>query len=529
MTGISQTKSARLRRLLLATLLGLTGCNQEVHFTRDPFPGPQADAETKLSPTMVFVGAPVDLIAARAQIDASLPEKVSTIVQLIDNAACGRRNGQADCNDARVDGEVERNGPVTLDITPTGRIELTVPLRYSWKARGLSWARDVTEASAGTFTVKLPYEVVWTTSYAADVRIKDDGIVWSEPSIKVLKGKLALPKLIEAKLRKSLNGSGELLRKAIVDTGMKETVAQGWAALHRPIELSGTPTLWLKSEPERVFPGGLSTVDGRTFLRFGIGGNFGIVGGQRPSELIAKRLPEPQRPDKELVLQTSLKLPVLVSLAPLKKAVASAFPKDEMVETQADRQTPTLAVSVKNATVYPSRHHVVVDFAVDMARPRRWLGYTGRAQLLGRPVLRRDEGVVELKDLAFPAMSAKEAKDGKNAKQPLRIGQDPFARRFALIARMDVAKELQAGFDRANAITEMPAGDGLLMSGRFDKSGAATMETAKDGLLIQLPLEGELMLRADTLAAKAASVIVRDASGTRSSAIVTPPITGPPR
>jgi hypothetical protein len=92
---------------------------------------------------------------------------------------------------------------------------------------------------------------------------------------------------------------------------------------------------------------------------------------------------------------------------------------------------------------------------------------------------------------------------------------------------MDVATDLQAGIDRANAITEMPAGDGLLLSGRFDKSGAATMETARDGLLIQLPLEGELMIRAE--AAKAASVIVRDGSATRSSAVATPPIVVPAR
>jgi Domain of unknown function (DUF4403) len=513
-------------------LLGLTACNQEVQFTRDPFPGPQADAETKLSATVVFVGAPVDLTAARAQIDASLAEKISPIVQLIDNAACGRRNGQADCNDARVDGDVDRNGPVTLDITPAGRIELTVPLRYNLRARGLGWARDITDASSGAFTVKLPYEVFWTSSYAAEVRIREDSIVWSEPTVKVLKGKLALSKVIEGKLRKSLNGSGELMRKAIVDAGMKETVAQAWTALHRPIELSGTPTLWLKSEPERVFSAGLSATDGKTFLRFGIGGNFGIIGGQRPAELVARRMPDPARPDqlpKDLVLQTSLKLPVLISLAPLKKAVAAAFPKDEVVETQADKQTAALAVSMKSATVYPSRHHVVIDFAVDVARPRQWLGYVGRAQLLGRPVLRRDEGVVELKDLQFPALSAKDAKEAKNAKKPLRIGQDPFARRFALIARMDVADDLQAGIDRANAITEMPAGDGLVLSGRFDKSGAATMETARDGLLIQLPLEGELMLRAEQQAPKAASVIVRDARATRSSAVATPPTNSPAR
>jgi Domain of unknown function (DUF4403) len=273
-------------------------------------------------------------------------------------------------------------------------------------------------------------------------------------------------------------------------------------------------------------------LDGRTFLRFGIAGNFGILGGQRPTELIAKRMPEPLRMEqlpKDLVLQTSLKLPVLVSLAPLKKAVAAAFPKDEIVETQADKQTAALGVSMKSASVYPSRHHVVIDFAVDVARPRQWLGYVGRAQLLGRPVLRRDEGVVELKDLAFPALSAKDAKDAKTAKKPMRIGQDPFARRFGLVARMDVATDLQAGVDRANAITEMPAGDGLLLSGRFDKSGAATMDTARDGLLIQLPLEGELMLRADAQPAKAA-VIVRDGSATRSSAAVTPPpVAGPAR
>jgi hypothetical protein len=522
--------SSKLKVLLPLAVLGLAACNQEVQLTRDPFPGPLADAENKLSPTVVFVGAAVDLTAARTQIDASLTEKISPIVQLIDNAACGRRNGQADCNDARVDGDVERNGPVTLDVTPAGRIELTVPLRYSLRARGLAWARDITDASSGTFTVKLPYEVFWTASYAAEVRIKEDAIVWSETSIKVLKGKLALSKVVEAKLRKSLNGSGELMRKAIADTGMKDTVAQAWTALHRPIELSGTPTLWLKSEPERVFPAGLSAADGRTFLRFGIGGNFGIIAGQRPSELIARRLPEPSRADqlpKDQVLQTSLKLPVLISLAPLKKAVAAAFPKDEIVETQADKQTAALGVSMKSATVYPSRHHVVIDFAVDVARPRQWLGYVGRAQLLARPVLRRDEGVVELKDLSFPALSVKDAKEAKSSKKPLRIGQEPFARRFALIARMDVAAELQAGIERANAIAEMPAGNGLLLSGRFDKSGAATMETARDGLLIQLPLEGELMIRAEP--AKAASVIVRDGSATRSSATATPPIAGPAR
>jgi Domain of unknown function (DUF4403) len=510
--------------LLPVAVLGVSACNQEVHFTRDPFPGPQADAETKLSPTVVFVGAPVDLTAARSQIDASLSDKISPIVQLIDNAACGRRNGQPDCNDARVDGDIDRNGPVTLDITPSGRIELTVPLRYSFRARGLAWARDITEQSSGAFTVKLPYDVVWTSSYAAEVRIKE------EQTVKVLKGKFSLAKVVEGKLRKSLNGSGELMRKAIADTGMKETVAQAWMALHRPIELSGTPTLWLKSEPERVFPAGLTAVDGRTFLRFGIGGNFGILGGQRPAEMVARRLPEPSRADplpKDQVLQTSLKLPVLVSLAPLKKAVAAAFPKDEVVETQADKQTAALAVSMKTATVYASRHHVVVDFTVDVARPRQWLGYVGRAQLLARPVLRRDEGVIELKDLAFPVLSGKDAKEAKNSKKPLRIGQEPFARRFALTARMDVAADLQAGIDRANAITEMPAGDDLLLSGRFDKSGSATMETARDGLLIQLPLEGELMIRAEST--KAASVIVRDASATRSSATATPPIAGPAR
>jgi Domain of unknown function (DUF4403) len=515
-------------------LLGLTACNQEVHFTRDPFPGPQTDAETKLGATTVFVGAAVDLSGARAQIDASLADKITPIVQLIDNGACGRRNNQPDCNDAKVDGDVERDGPVTLDITSAGRIELTVPMRYVWKARGIGWARDITDQSSGTFTVKLPYDVAWTSAYTPEVRIKEDGIVWSEPQIKVLKGKLSLPKLVEAKLRKSLNGSGELMRKAVAETGVKDTVANAWAALYRPIELSAgstagsgasIPALWLKSEPERVFPAGLTTLEGRTFLRFGIAGQFGIVTGARPSEAIAKRVPEPQRADVQGkdpakdpgAAQTNLKLPVLISLAPLKKAVAGAFPKDEIIETQADAQAVALAVSMKSASVYPSRHHVVIDFAVDVARPRQWLGYTGRAQLLGRPVLRRDEGIVELKDLTFPALSAKDAKDAKVAKKPLRIGQEPFARRFGLIARMDIAKELQAGVDRANGISEMPVGDGLVLSGRFDKSRPASIEIARDGLLLQLPLDGELMLRAGSPPGLPAAVTTGSVTGASGS------------
>jgi hypothetical protein len=535
----SRPKLAGLLKLAAPlALLGLTACNQEVHFTRDPFPGPQTDAETKLGATTVFVGAAVDLSAARAQIDASLGDKITPIVQLIDNAACGRRNNQPDCNDAKVDGDVERDGPVTLDITSAGRIELTVPMRYTWKARGLGWARDITDQSSGSFTVKLPYDVAWTSAYAPEVRIKEDGIVWSEQQIKVIKGKLSLPKLVEAKLRKALNGSGELMRKAVAETGVKDTVANAWAALYRPIELSAgsagpgvnLPALWLKSEPERVFAAGLTTLEGRTFLRFGIAGQFGIISGSRPSEAIAKRVPDPQQADvqgkdpaKDFgAAQTNLKLPVLISLAPLKKAVAGAFPKDEIIETQADSQAVALAVSMKSASVYPSRHHVVIDFAVDVARPRQWLGYTGRAQLLGRPVLRRDEGIVELKDLSFPALSPKDAKDAKLAKKPLRIGQEPFARRFGLIARMDVAKELQAGVDRANAITEMPVGDGLILSGRFDKSGPATMEIARDGLLLQLPLDGELMLRAGSPSGQSGPVATGSVTGSGREAKVEP-------
>jgi hypothetical protein len=483
---------------------GLTACNQELQFTKDPFPGPSPELENKLTPTVVYVGVPVDLEAARAQIDVAFPQELSPIVQLVDNAACGRRNKDIDCNDAKVDGRIVRDGPLLLTTAPSGRVELTVPLRYSWNARGIAWARDITETLAGAFTVTLPYEVVMTPAYSVDVRIKEDAIRWSETQIKVLqKGKLSLPKVVEAKLRKALNGSGETIRKAVADPGMKEHVATAWNALHRPITLPGTPTLWLRSEPEKVFPAGFSTIDGTTYLRMGIGGKYGVASDERPVELVAKKIPEPMRLPDLALTQTSLRLPAVVPLASLKRAVSTAFPKDEVIETTADRNSQPLGVSMKSASVYPSRHHVVIDFTVDISRPRQWLGHTGRAQLLGRPVLRQEDGIIELKDLSFPALNAK---DAKAQKKPLRIGQEPFARRFGLVARIDAAAELNAAVERANAIKDVATGDGMVLMGRFAKTGAPTIEIARDGLLLQLPLEGELMLRPVARPTKAGSL-----------------------
>ena len=482
-----------IRHALWASLplaLALGGCKQEVAFTRVPA-ATTVEQSVRASDTAVFVNVPLNLVATQEAAERALPEQVARVLDWLSDAACDRRGGNGvQCMDGRVEGSITRSGPIAISADG-GRLTLAVPLHYEIAMRGIGWAAYLRDRKTGDVTVRVPFEATLAAGYKLEVRPAGD-IAWSERTVGLLKGKLQLPKYADAKLRAAFKDIGETLRQTLEGQSMREAVAHGWRGLHAPIQLAAAPPLWLRGSPEKISSGGFSVDGDQPVYRVAISTKLTVHSGERPAPLFMKPMPEPARA-LAAPLKTIVRLPFDISALPMQRAIAVAFPEHDEIDTQADAKAMPVTVRTARTAVYPARDRVALELQLDVVSPKRLFGMTGKAYFMGRPVLKPETGSLELEDIGFPEPPPKEAKNARQ--QILRIGEEPFAGRFAAAARMNIGREIAEFLPRLNAMVDQQLDETLRLQGTFEKAEVVAVEPIRDAFRLHLDLTGELSLR----------------------------------
>ena len=106
-------------------------------------------------------------------------------------------------------------------------------------------------------------------------------------------------------------------------------------------------------------------------------------------------------------------------------------------------------------------------------------------------MLDRVTGILELRDIGFPGA---QPKAGKTLDGILRIGEEPFAGRFATAARLDMKQVIEGLQPRINAMLTRALDDTMDLSSAFDSMTVAAVEPVKDGFRLILDLKGALSI-----------------------------------
>jgi hypothetical protein len=480
---------------LAFSIAGLASCRkEEVRFTSMPV-RTAAKPESRTAQTTVYVSFPVDLEAPRRQAEQAIPEKLHRVTEWIANAACGRRNTQVECQSAKVEGEITRAGAIEIGAEH-GRVMLKVPLAYDLAVRGIGWAAFLTERKSGTLTVGVPFDVALSAGYAPDVTLREE-LIWSERNVPLLKGQLDLARLLQAKLKKPLATAADDLRAALTAQPLKEGSQRAWNVLQRPVELSASPALSLSSEPMRTWGAGFVQDGQRTSYRVAVSTRLTILEGRPIGQTGQKKLPDPTARPAGEASQTHIRLPMFVGFERIERALATAFPPQQRIETRADRFSGPVTVSVRNASVYPSQRQLAIELDLAVAAPTSWAGTTGKAWLVGKPVYRSEDQTIALEAVTFPVQTAKEAREGSGLRTAIQIGTEPFASRFATAAKLDVAREVREAVPLANSLFDQRIESEIQLQARFREASVLAVEPVVGGLSLTLDVAGEIVFRLD--------------------------------
>jgi Domain of unknown function (DUF4403) len=484
-------------RVLIAGLVSalLGGCKKEVQFTRVPFAG-VLEADVKASETRVFLSIPANLAPVLEAVETAVGTEVAKSREFIDDIACDKRKGNyTECMGAIVTTVLTRTGPAEATIEAQ-RLILTLPIRYEINAKGQGWAAYLQDRKVGVVTVGIPFEVTLGPNYRLDVKIGSE-LIWSEKTSPILKGKMAFARMADAKIKGQLKAASEPLRQAIAAHPVREATEKAWKALSMPVELTKGPSLWLRGTPERVNGAGFALEDGAFVYRIGLDTKVAIHRGERPAPGFTVPLPEPSRSSTPGLAaapsQTILRLPFEINSANMLAAVVAAFPKTDIIETRADAKAQPLKVKTTGVQLFASRDRLALELQLDVVEPSRLLGMTGKAYLTGRPALDKDTGILDIRDIGFPTAPPKEAK--AVAAGLLRIGEEPFAGRFAQAARLNMSGILADLLPKLNGQIRQSLADNMEIIGQFEGSTIKSVEPTVGGFRLNLELTGVLALK----------------------------------
>ena len=469
--------------------------------------------------TNVRLELPIDTTALMRRIEAAFPETPVAIVNWVPNAACDFRGRSRECESAKVEGTIQRDGPIGQRVSG-GRLWLVIAYRYDFKARGLNHASHLTEAKAGTLEATIPLEVELAANHSLQMRLRDE-IALSEREIVVLKGKLSLAQQLEPRLKKQAAAISTDLGQQGSAPLTRALVQQAWRALHGPIRIATAPDVYLRLEPTGLAGAGLVAAADGLQLRIAVSARTALYQGERPAPMLLRPLPEPSRAVP--VEPTRITVPGLVSLAPMQRALEAAFPKQQEIATRADPTAPVVKVRVEKLDLFASRDLLALELKLDVLEPRPWYGLGGSLYLVGKPVLADNGRSIGLQDVSFPELRREPARKGAGRSLPVtatppppartdtggvRLGLEPFAGRFASVGRLEIdPADMSAVLAKVNAqIGQALEGD-LALAGAFDTIAIAAVEPARDHLKVSYDLTGSLNIRLDP-----ATIVTRSAS-----------------
>ena len=473
-----------------------------LEFTKQALPAPTAiDLRANLSAAYLAVPVEIGPLARRAE--QALPEKLAVVHDLLSEAACARRTQGIECNTAKLEGSVTRNGPVEMQIGARA-VTLVVPIKYDLAATGLGWTSHLTERKTGETRLQLNFPVSVGPTGGLDVSFRDESAP-DETTLTLLKATIKLPRLIDQRLKPVIKAAEDDLRRTLAALPIKAATAHAWSVLAQPLELGQGSGLWLKAAPEYFTAGRFATEQGRLFYRVAIASRMTIQEAERGQSNSSKRQPILAQ-DTTASPQSSVRLAVPIDLEAMRQIAEATFAKGEVLESQADRFSEPVKVKVLDTRVYPAMRQIGLELDVEVTT-RKGVKYTGKLNLAGRPVLDAATGTVTLADVTFPPVASKDAstKDAATNTKAPRLGSEPFAGKFAAAAKLDVSRALSEALPRATHMLNQRVGEDLVLTTKLERAVPVSLEMARDGAWLLVDLTGEVVLQYDGAADQAAA------------------------
>lgn len=480
----------------------VAGCKQSMQFTAPAPVGLASIAPAKREPTTIGLDIPLPLRSALRAATDGVPVALAQIVEFVDEAACGRRNRDIDCNTARVEIDLKRQGDIGVDGA-ANVLKLTVPLAYDVFTRGIGWANQITERHSGSIAVTAQFATEVTAEMKVVVRL--EAVEVSERDLPVFKRRLSLQKVLEPRFRKMLAPAADAIQADLEAVNTHDIIEGAWKSLATTISLSPANNLWLKIEPEGIAGGNLVVTDQGLAVRIGLLSDIQLVNGQRPKAGLRRPLPTVIRPAAEEI-KSRLQLPVTIPSQPMLDAMAVAFPPNETLTAGLNDEPSALKVKYKQATLYPSRGQLGVEMALEVVGPSQWAGLIGTAHFVGRPVVRSD-GVLEVVQFNLPDQSG--GKPGKarpkstikaleEGPKIFRIGLEPFAGRLSRALRLDLNPALRDAMPHANSLLPQVLDGGFMLSGKFHEVRITGATPVYGGFEVNFEISGIMMLEPTT-------------------------------
>lgn len=459
----------------------------DVEFTRPPVAAP-ARIDLRGEPSSVYVGVPVDLDGVLRAAEAALPATPVAVVDWAANGACARRTQWVECTSAKLEGIVSRNGDLGIQLDHAG-IKLRIPVRYDLAATGIGWTRHLTDHKSGDAVISVPFDVALATNGALEVAPRSEART-GETDVALLKATVRLDRVLEARLRPALKAAEEALRAAFARLPVRAAVNNAWTSLVRPMELAPGSGLWLYGMPESYGFGGLASVDGRTMLRVAITARLAVSDGEQASAAVSRRSQPVLSQAPAAPGPTRLRMAAAVDLESMRQAADAALVTGEAFETRVDRFTEPVKVKVRSTRVYAANRQIGLELDLD-ATTAKGASHSGKAHLVGRPVLDAVAGTVGVADVSFPPVSGKEQHGTRAAGLP-RLGTEPFASRFAGAARLDIAQPLKDALPRATHLLNQKLERDMVLTAKLAEAVPVSLELARDGAYLVVDLMGEL-------------------------------------
>jgi hypothetical protein len=491
--------------------MGSSGANKPVlEFTKPALP-PPTNLELRSGLSSAYVAFPIEIGTLAQTANQALPQPLATVREWLPDAACGKRAVQGyDCNSAKFEGTVTRNGLVEVLVEATS-IKIVIPVKYSLTATGIGWAAQISEHKTGEARIAASFVVSTNTAGGLDVTLQGEPTLVDGP-LKILKGTVRLARLVDAHLNPVLAMVQTELRQALAALPVKAAAARIWSLLTAQVELGEGSGLWLTGSPEYYFNGQFAVDQGRVFYRLAIASRMTVSEFKRDQPQISKRPPvQSVEPPPTL---SSVRMAVPIDLDVARQATEAAFAKTKVMESRADRFSEPVKVKVSGVRLYPAMRQVGLELDVT-ATTASGAVHSGKLNLAGRPVLDADTSTVTLADVTFPLVSSKEfSKDtlGKFGATKVtnlpRLGIEPFASIFATAAKLDVSRALSEAVPRANQLLSLRFGDDVTLMAHLNKAEPVGVEIAGDRAWLIVDLSGDI---AYTFTGVAAAVVPPDA------------------
>lgn len=472
----------------LAVLLMTGGSNRgtEGDFTRAALPAP-ANLDLRAELSNIYINLPVEIDPVVKRVNEALPEKLAAVTEWLSDAACAKRTQWVECNSAKLEGTIVRNGPVALEIE-SNAAKLKVPLKYDLAATGVGWAKVLTDRKSGEFVLSVPFAIDVNAATGLGVALRDVQADNTE-QVTLLKGTIRLAKLVEPKVRPALKAAEDDLRQALTQVPARAALERSWAALAQPLELGRGSGLWLTAVPDHYSNGGLTSADGRLLYRIAIAARLSVTeaekaqgGKQRKTQPVLAQSPLPPGPAR-------IRMGSQLSLESMQQAAEAAFVRSETFENRGDRFTEPLKVKVRGARVYPAQRQIGLELDLDVTN-HKGHHHHGKAHLVGRPVLDAGTGTVTIADVSFPPVAA--SNSSQKASGVPRLGIEPFASKWMSTARIDIARALEDAVPRASLMLNQKLDPDLVITARLSQAVPASVEPVRNGTYLLLDLVGDV-------------------------------------